>query len=229
MRSYFFFTNSLKHIMKITHNTLARMLFVAVSVVAVSPLVTSAATLTRQLEVGMSGSDVSALQTFLASDSSLYPEGLITGYFGALTKAAVIRYQAQKGLPQVGRVGPQTIAMLGDLTGGGWAGNSDRVAPVIGWVNVSTSNNSAALSWNTDQPASAIVYYDTSSLRMTEADSANAVTISGMTNLANTTLTTSHTAQLTNLQSNTTYNYVLYVRDGSGNETVSIPLQFHTN
>src|SRR4051812_19343034 len=79
----------------------------------------SAATLTRQLQLGMSGQDVSALQSFLALDSSVYPQGLITGYFGPLTKAAVIRFQTKNGISAVGRVGPITMNAINSQMGGG--------------------------------------------------------------------------------------------------------------
>src|SRR3989338_7152445 len=75
-------------------------------------VIAPAATLNRQLQVGMSGSDVSALQTFLAADVTLYPQGLVTGYFGNLTKAAVSNFQSRNGISPVGRVGPVTLAVL---------------------------------------------------------------------------------------------------------------------
>src|SRR6185436_11962914 len=85
--------------------------FASLAMVAL-PLVASAATLDRQLEFGMSGSDVSTLQTFLALDTSIYPQGLVTGYFGPLTRAAVINFQAKNGIATVGRVGPITLVAL---------------------------------------------------------------------------------------------------------------------
>lgn len=49
----------------------------------------------RDLMVGSSGSDVTALQTFLESRGFLVmPYGVAKGYFGSLTKSAVARYQA---------------------------------------------------------------------------------------------------------------------------------------
>lgn len=50
-------------------------------------------TLSRHLERGMSGSDVTRLQQFLALDSLIYPEAQITGYFGPLTERAVERFR----------------------------------------------------------------------------------------------------------------------------------------
>ncbi len=71
--------------------------------------------LTRELERGSEGSDVKALQEFLAKDTEVYPEGLATGYYGNLTVQAVRRFQAKYGISQVGRVGPMTLLKLQEL------------------------------------------------------------------------------------------------------------------
>ena len=69
--------------------------------------------ITIDLSVGVSGDQVSALQLKLQSlgyfPSSLQP----TGYFGSVTKKAVIDYQATQGLPTTGFVGPMTRNSLG--------------------------------------------------------------------------------------------------------------------
>jgi len=46
-----------------------------------------------ELKEGSKGKEVTALQTCLARDPEVYPEGKITGYFGSQTKAAVIKFQ----------------------------------------------------------------------------------------------------------------------------------------
>ena len=67
----------------------------------------------RSLGVGDSGTDVSALQTALEQKGFLtMPPGIATGYFGALTGAAVSLYQTSVGLPAVGAFGPLTRASL---------------------------------------------------------------------------------------------------------------------
>lgn len=71
--------------------------------------------LNRALFVGTRGDDVRSLQTYLAQDKTIYPEGLITGYFGALTEAAVKRLQTKYGIDSVGIVGPKTRAKLKEL------------------------------------------------------------------------------------------------------------------
>ena len=68
--------------------------------------------LTRDLSVGKRGDDVWRLQVFLAAHG-YYPEALATGYFGRLTKAAVMRYQKLNNItPVAGYVGPLTREVL---------------------------------------------------------------------------------------------------------------------
>lgn len=69
----------------------------------------------NNLSLGSSGDDVKALQTLLASDTNIFPEGLITGHFGKATEKAVKRFQKERGLSQVGRVGPKTRELLNKL------------------------------------------------------------------------------------------------------------------
>lgn len=188
----------------------------------------SAATLYRQLDLGMTGSDVSSLQTFLAQDSTIYPQGLVTGYFGTLTQSAVSNFQARNGISTVGRVGPITMAAINQQMNTGINTGADRAAPIISSLNVNTTNSSATLSWNTSENASAVIYYSTSPLSMVEASATSGVTIGGSSLLVNTNLQVSHSGTITGLQSNTTYYYVVYVRDGSGNENITWPSTFRT-
>lgn len=190
------------------------------------PYVVRAENLNRQLEIGMSGTDVSALQTFLAKDNTIYPQGLVTGYFGSLTKSAVSNFQARNGIATVGRVGPITLAAINAQMGSN--GSSNGVSPSIGPVSIGTTNTSATLNWNTNENSSAVVYYSPFSLSLTEASPTTGVTISGSSFLANTDLRSSHSAMLSGLQPSTNYYYVVYVRDGSGNESITWPSLFRT-
>lgn len=65
------------------------------------------------------GSSVVTLQTFLETQGYLVmPEGVSKGYFGSLTKRALIEYQASVGLPATGYFGAMTRAKLsGSATG----------------------------------------------------------------------------------------------------------------
>jgi len=71
--------------------------------------------ITRNLFRGISGDDVTALQELLATDPEVYPEGLITGFYGPLTEQAVIRFQEKFGIESVGTVGPITRGTLNKL------------------------------------------------------------------------------------------------------------------
>ena len=76
----------------------------------------------RPLTLGLKHADVSNLQKALKTDSSVYPEGLVTGYFGSMTLKAVQKFQgkygiASPGVPGYGNVGPATRAKLNALYG----------------------------------------------------------------------------------------------------------------
>jgi Putative peptidoglycan binding domain len=61
----------------------------------------------RNLVRGMQGADVRALQSFLNENGWLSSDN-VTGVFEPNTEAAVKAFQATKGIPQVGTVGPLT-------------------------------------------------------------------------------------------------------------------------
>jgi hypothetical protein len=70
--------------------------------------------LMRNLREGMTGDDVKSLQAILASDSNIYPEGKVTGYFGRLTSEAVKKFQKKHSIDSIGSVGPKTLAKLNE-------------------------------------------------------------------------------------------------------------------
>ena len=66
------------------------------------------------LMMGSMGDDVMSLQTFLESKGHLtMPQGSAKGYFGKLTKRALIRYQSSVGIPATGYFGAMTRAKMG--------------------------------------------------------------------------------------------------------------------
>jgi peptidoglycan hydrolase-like protein with peptidoglycan-binding domain len=172
----------------------------------------------------MSGPDVSALQTFLAADATLYPQGLVTGYYGFLTKAAVSNFQARNNIPTVGRVGPMTLPVLNAQMAGGV---STGEAPIISSVGVSASSTTAAVSWNTNGLARGIVYYSTSPLTLNEH--ANSVDVSGTAAMTDTNLKTYQSVALMGLQANTTYYYLVYATNSAGNVSITWPTTFRTS
>ena len=74
--------------------------------------------LSANLKKGMKGDAVKTLQEGLKQDPSVYPEGLTTGYFGPLTKAAVIRFQE--------KYASDILAPWGLTKGTGFVGSTTR-------------------------------------------------------------------------------------------------------
>lgn len=81
----------------------------------VRPELNQATQLTRQLVRGMSGDDVRKLQELLATDPQIYPEGLVTGFFGPLTERAVQRFQVKFRLNSTGEVNSQTLSRINEI------------------------------------------------------------------------------------------------------------------
>lgn len=100
----------------------------AVALVALPAI--ASAQIATQLERGSEGMEVQKLQAFLAQFPDIYPSGLVTGYFGSLTEAAVQGYQCQEGIvcsgtpatTGYGRVGPETVAAINATFEGGVGG-----------------------------------------------------------------------------------------------------------
>ena len=83
---------------------------------------------TKFLSRGTSGEGVTQLQEVLKQNPEIYPEGLITGYFGPATEAAVRRFQEKHGIEALGIIGPKTRAKLNELITQG-AGQSENIPP----------------------------------------------------------------------------------------------------
>ena len=78
---------------------------------------------TTPLKPGDSGTQVRKLQTLLSYNSVVYPEGTVSGYYGARTAAAVQRVQERYGLgdfelavrPRVGVLDTETLNKLHEI------------------------------------------------------------------------------------------------------------------
>ena len=64
------------------------------------------------LKDGKPDADIKAIQEAFASDPSIYPSGLKTGYFGPMTKEAIKKFQAKNGLEVTGEINAETKAAL---------------------------------------------------------------------------------------------------------------------
>jgi peptidoglycan hydrolase-like protein with peptidoglycan-binding domain len=185
-----------------------------------------------QLDLGERNSDVTSLQTFFSDNSSIYPEGLVTGYYGGLTKSAVQRFQSQYGLDQVGRVGPMTRDRINSLiAAGGWT-VSDMSGPAIYSVSKQVTNTSATFSWTTDELATAKVFYNTSPVGMNEGDinSVGFGSTNGWTSANDGLARTSQQVTVSGLHPNTQYYFVVVSTDLKGNVSVWNPnMTFVTN
>ena len=79
--------------------------------------------------IGQRGEEVKNLQTMLSQDRTIYPEGIITSYYGSLTIKAVQRFQEKynisgPGRPGYGIAGPKTRTKLNELYGSKAIGTS---------------------------------------------------------------------------------------------------------
>ena len=72
---------------------------------------------TKPISFGSRSSQVKTLQEKLSADKSIYPEGLITGYYGSLTQAAVKRFQKKHNLETTGLINSATQAKLNEIYG----------------------------------------------------------------------------------------------------------------
>lgn len=69
----------------------------------------------RDLQFGSTGGDVSVLQQFLVN-VGVYPDALVTGYFGLLTQSALQTFQQQQNIaPSSGYFGPATKKRIVNL------------------------------------------------------------------------------------------------------------------
>lgn len=192
--------------------------------------------LTAQLDFGARGANVTSLQQFLAADVTVYPEGLVTGYFGPLTRAAVQRYQCKRGIvcngsaatTGYGRVGPSTLAAINASIGGGVV-TGDVSAPVIFSTSAATASASATIHFNTNEMATGKVFYSSAPIAFSEAAGIGfAPVVTGVSAMTDASFRVSHDVMLSGLAPSTTYFYVVQATDASGNVSLTWPATFRT-
>lgn len=209
-----------------TTSSFSTMLAIGVLVsLGLSAHVYAYSTVDSQLDFGEKNADVTSLQTFFADNAAVYPSGLVTGYFGSLTRAGVIRFQSLYGIDQAGRVGPVTRDKINSLiNAGGWGGvvSTDVSGPQFYSVYQNQTNNSVTFTFVTNEGTTARVVYNTNPLMFNEgaSNSAGFGPLGGYSASSASGLSTSHSVMLTNLQANTTYYYTVIVTDAAGNVSV---------
>ncbi len=213
--------------------------------------------LIRNLKEGSEGDDVKTLQELLSTDKSIYPEGLITGYFGKATAKAVKKLQKKLCIDQVGQVGPQTMRRINELLeeGAGESGEHSNnaedskhvpkgllTAPGIlkklcGTSTPATTTPDITAPTISDIKADHITQ-TTARIEWETNEKANGKVWYGTANpvvTATPTLMVSsdsfvkdHSLTLTGLAANTTYYYVVVSADAAGNTTTSAQKSFTT-
>lgn len=193
----------------------------------------AATTITSTLDFGDRGANVTSLQQYLAMDSTIYPEGLVTGYFGSLTESAVERFQCRQnivcaGTPEstgYGRVGPRTLAALNAAITGGSV--SDSSAPIMSRPVISTTTGSATIMWTSNELARGTVHYSPSPLPMLEGSPTGPAVMGGQP-ISEVSFGLTHNINVAGLAPNTSYFYALKSEDVNGNVTYSWPTVFVT-
>ncbi|MEK7156637.1 MAG: fibronectin type III domain-containing protein [Patescibacteria group bacterium] len=189
--------------------------------------------ITTYLDFGARGANVTSLQQFLAADVSVYPEGLVTGYFGSLTRAAVQRYQCKQGIVcggsaatnGYGRVGPRTLAAINASIGG--TVSADVSAPAMGPVVAATTSASATFTWTTNEAARGTIYYSASPLALLEGSVGVNPTVTGQT-ATEAGFGFTHSVSVTGLTANTIYYFASKSEDASGNVQLTWPSTVRT-
>ncbi|MEK7576144.1 MAG: peptidoglycan-binding protein, partial [Patescibacteria group bacterium] len=99
-----------------THRLTVKIISIAFLVGILAPHSVSAYTFTQLLQKGSSSNEVKELQLALKTDNTVYPEGLATGYFGALTEKAVQRFQSKYGIINYGTPASTGYGLVGKRT-----------------------------------------------------------------------------------------------------------------
>ncbi|MEM9336808.1 MAG: peptidoglycan-binding domain-containing protein [Patescibacteria group bacterium] len=73
---------------------------------------TSSIGFTESLEVGETNDDIAWIQKLLATDEAIYPDGIVSGFYGPKTVEAIRNLQNRFGLDPVGVIGPATQTIL---------------------------------------------------------------------------------------------------------------------
>jgi hypothetical protein len=178
------------------------------------------------LKVGSKGQDVSTLQNFMATNKDSYRAGLVTGYFDSVTKNAVIQFQLAYNLMADGIAGPVTNTKVNNIIIAGRG--MDLYAPAINNLLVNISGRSINVTFNSNELVKATLLYNTEPLSLRDLGILFRTPTNKGAMVVDDTFSISKQFVVSNLFSNSNYNYTIVVTDTSGNDTVLFPKVFRT-
>jgi len=144
------------------------------------------------LEKGTRSNDVTTLQTLLAKDTQIYPEGYVTGYYGKFTSAAVLRFKNKYSEPKI------TVESIG--------------VPHISGITATSTDTTMTIAWKTDVPTSAKIWWG----------APGPLDPVLMTPISTMTLSKDHSAGFRGtMYSSTTYAFIISATDTSGNTSMT--------
>ncbi len=94
----------------------------------------------RTLVGGSSGTDVSLVQRSFATDPSIYPQGIVSGYWGSFTQSAFLRFQNEYQLAQTGIFDAATREILNRLFYQQLCPVADTSSPDLSLIHVTRKN-----------------------------------------------------------------------------------------
>lgn len=148
--------------------------------------------LIETLKRGTRSDEVKTLQTLLSKDSEVYPKGFVTGYYGKLTAAAVVRFQSKHRTPEL------TVESL--------------TVPHISDISATTTKTAMTINWKTDMPTSAKIWWG----------SPGPLDPLLMTPISTAGFSENHQAVFSGIiYASTTYAFVIAVSDKDGNTSTT--------
>jgi peptidoglycan hydrolase-like protein with peptidoglycan-binding domain len=148
--------------------------------------------LLESLTKGTRSDEVKTLQTLLAEDPQIYPEGYVTGYYGTLTSAAVERFKNKHAKPGI------SVESIG--------------VPHIFEIAATTTKTTMTVAWKTDVPTSAKIWWG----------SPGPLDAERMTPISTTAFSEDHRALFTGgIFASTTYAFIIAVSDKDGNTSTT--------
>lgn len=151
--------------------------------------------------------------------ATVQANGCPTKAFGHLFASGWLKGNTAASVP-VGCYLPAGIAKKLGLRTPITASTTDTLAPTLSSIVATPGTTTATVTWNTNEAADSAIFFGTSLPVNTSATATQVV--------ASNLRITTHSLQMTNLSTSTTYFVVVRSRDAAGNPTMSAPVSFTT-